>query len=95
MRSAKRILFGSPPENVAALRSRSGVDTGSSATCASPGLSLPTASRNLGSAGAVMAGEEFMVCPFCFRAAALVDAVPLLLTLEPKAASIHESHESQ
>jgi len=95
MRSAKRILFGSPPENVAALRSRSGVDTGSSATCATPGLSLPTASRNLGSAGAVMAGEEFMVCSFCFRAAALVDAALLLLTLEPTAASIHGSHKSQ
>ena len=94
MRSAKRILFGSPPWNVAALRSKSGVDTGSSATCATLGLSLPTAPRNLVSAGAVMAGEELMVCPFCFGDAALVDAAPLLLTLEPAAASIHGSHES-
>ena len=44
MRSAREILLGSPDSKVAALRSKTGVAAGSSATCATLGSGRPTVS---------------------------------------------------
>lgn len=90
MRSARRILLGSPPANVAALRSTSGVAAGSRATCATLGDSLPTGSWNLASCLSVLSVLGMTTCffPFCTCAAELVDAAPLLSTLEPAAVGL-------
>ena len=87
MRSAKRILLGSAPSNVAALRSTRGIAAGSRATCATTGLSLPTAAWNLGSTGGgVTRMEPTAGDPFCSFFVALVDAAPLLFILASAAA---------